>query len=282
MLSLLASRLIKRVFILFMLCGMLSTEAFAEDVVKIGGAGTGLGVMRTLANAFEKTNPEIKIKVLPSLGSSGGIKALSKGALDIAISGRALSTEESKTGLSFEEYAKTPFLFIVNRKVNKSDLTTRELVMIYNEELKTWPDGGRIRVVHRPNTDTDSILLAHISLEMNQAMQHARTIVERRFAVTDQEAAELVEKLSGSICGSTLAQVETEKPLVKVLSYNGIKPSIEALKNGTYPLSKPLYLVTAKNTSLSAKKFIKFLHSAKGQKISSKLGVFLSPSFKEK
>lgn len=280
MLSTLASRFIKSVCVLLILCGFHATEVFAGDTVRIGGTGTGLGLISVLAKIFEKSNQGVKIHVMPSLGSSGGIRALGNRALDIAISARALSVEELKTGVTAEEYARTPFVFIVNHKVKKSDVTSRELVMIYKEELKTWPNGELIRLIQRPITDTDTMLLAKISMEMKLAVAHANTIPERIMAVTDQEVTELAEKISGSLGGSTLTQIETEKPQVKVLSYNGIKPSTESLKKGSYRLSKPLYLVTTKYTSKSAMKFILFLHSAKGRAISAKMGALSVPSLK--
>jgi phosphate transport system substrate-binding protein len=276
----LISKIIMIITVILLCSGVISTVTFAEDSIRVGGAGTGLGLMKILAAEFEKSNPGIKIHVVPSLGSSGGIKALNHGALDIAISGRTLTVEELITGVASAEFGRTPFVFIVNNKVNTSDVTSRELAMIYREELRTWPNGGRIRVVHRPLSDTDTLILASISSEMKQAIDHTKTIMEKLMAVTDQEAAEMVAKIPGAFCGSTLVQIMTEHQAVKVLSYNGVKPSVEALGKGSYPLAKPLYLVTAKNTSKPVQQFFRFLRSAKGLALAASMGIQPIPPIK--
>lgn len=258
---------IKILLLVFILSANLSTVALAEDVVRIGGAGSGLGVMKILATAFEKTHPGTRIRILPNLGSSGGIKALLHGAIDLAISSRTLKTEELKDGAVALECARTPFVFVVNNKVNKADLTTRELEMIYNGQMLKWPDGTRIRLIIRPAGDTDTMIVKNISKEMEQAVKASNSRPDMIIAVTDQEAADAVAKIPGALGGSTLVQIETEKHPLKTLSFNGITPTLDALAKGSYPLTKPLNLVTTTKTSPAALQFIQFVRSARGRAI---------------
>jgi phosphate transport system substrate-binding protein len=255
-----------------MLNGTLSAAVQAEDVVRVGGAGSGLGAMKILAEAFERSHPGTRIKVLPSLGSSGGIKALVHGALDVAVSGRPLKGEELKTGVVAVELARTPFVFVVHNKVNKRDITTRELEMIYNGQLLKWPDGTRIRLVLRPASDTDSIIIGTISTKLEQAVKAASVRHDMIMEVTDQEAAEAVSKIPGALGASTIAQIETEKLPLKVLSFNGITPTLDALAAGRYPVTKPLYLVTAPKTPTAALQFVQFTRSAQGRAILAQTG----------
>lgn len=252
--------------------GALSTAVQAEEIIRVGGAGTGLGVMNVLAAAFEKSHPGTRVKILPNLGSSGGIKALLHGAIDLAISGRSLKAEESKDGAMAVECARTPFIFVTNKNVNKADLTSRELEMIYNGQLQKWADGTRIRPILRPLGDTDTAIVKTVSKEMEQALKSANGRPDMIMMVTDQEAAEAVAKIPGAVGSSTLAQIETEKHPLKVLSFNGIKATPAALANGNYPLSKPLYLVSTSKTTTAARQFIRFVQSAKGRAILTKSG----------
>ena len=68
------------VFVIVFFFGMLGiTRTVYAETVKIGGTGFALGVMKMLAESFEKQYPGVKIQVFPSLGSSGGIKAVLQG-----------------------------------------------------------------------------------------------------------------------------------------------------------------------------------------------------------
>jgi len=269
-------RLTTILFITFIMSSTLSTAVQAGNVVRVGGAGTGLGTIKILGEAFEKSHPGTTIRVLPNLGSSGGIKALLHNALDVAISGRILSKNELNDGAVAVECARTPFVFVVNPKVNKNNITTRELEMIYNGQLSKWPDGTRIRLILRPAGDTDTSILKNISKSMEQSVKVANTRLDMIIAVTDQEAVDSVAKIPGALGGSTLAQIETEKAQVKILPYNGIMPTLDALAKGNYPLAKPLYLVSTKNTPATALQFIQFVQSEKGQAILAKSGAIPS------
>jgi phosphate transport system substrate-binding protein len=68
-------------------CCFLTSRSFAETV-KNGGSGAAVGVMRSIGLAFMKQHPEIKIDLVPGLGSGGGKKALMAGALDLAVTAR--------------------------------------------------------------------------------------------------------------------------------------------------------------------------------------------------
>ncbi|GFE56987.1 substrate-binding domain-containing protein [Geobacter sp. AOG1] len=265
-------RLLAVLFMAVIMSGVVYATAQAEVVVRVGGAGSGLGVMKIIAEAFEKSHPDIKITVMPNLGSSGGIKALLHGAVDVAISGRALKAEELKGGAVAVECARTPFVFVTNKNVDKADLTTRELEAIYAGQQLTWPDGTRIRLILRPAGDTDTTIVSSISKGMEQAVKAANARQTMILAVTDQEAVDMVSKTPGALSGSTLTQIETEKHPVKVLSYNGIKPTSETLATRSYPLVKPIYLVSTPKTSAPALQFVQFVRSARGRAILAKSG----------
>lgn len=249
--------------------------ASAAEVIKVGGTGSALATLRAIADIFEKENPGVKVVVLPSLGSTGGIKAVLKGALDVAVSGRELNDGEKKEGARQEEYAKSPFVFVTNKQ-NISNLTNEEVVRIYEGSKTTWPDGKRIRLVLRPEKDASVAILMGISSEIKGAVEKANKRPGMIVAVTDQECAETLQKTPDSFGILTLDQIISEKLSLNVLSLEGIKPSVKALAKGSYKVYKPYYIVTADKTSETAKKFISYLFTAKGGKILVKNGYFVT------
>jgi len=257
----------------FMACAGLPSIAPAETIVlKTGGSGFGLGIMKFLAAAFERNHPGVRINIVPSLGSSGGIEATLAGELDFAVSGRPLKEQEKKQGCRAVGLARTPFIFITNGNVNKRDVTTQELEMIYGGRMITWPDGKRLRLVLRPETEIDTAVLKGLSPVMEQAVKSAVSRDGMIFAVTDQENVDAVEKTTGAIGGSTLMQVLTEERRVNILSFNGVKPSITGIGDGSYPLAKTLYLVTTPSAPATARRFFEFIRSKEGKGVLAKYG----------
>ena len=248
----------------------------AGDIVRIGGMGSGLGVMKILGTAFEKKNPGTKVQVLPSLGSTGGIKAVAKGALDIGVSARPVKDEEKNYGLVSAEYAETPFVIVTRKDTSASGLSTEDLVRIYDGRLRTWEDGRRIRPVLRPEEDMDTHLVKRLSPEMYKAMDAAMSSEGMVRAVTDQDASNAVEKTPGAIGFSTLGQVITEKRPLKILSLNGILPTASALSNGSYKLKKKLFIITRPGSSVKVRSFLDFVKSPAGSKILAESGFIVN------
>lgn len=237
------------------------------DEIKLGGTGTALATMQLLADAYAKTHPETRITVLRSLGSNGGIKAVLSGTIQLAASARALTDAELRQGAEQFEYGRTPFVFAIATANPVSALTTRELVDIYSGKTEQWPDGKKIRLVLRPVGDTDSEMVKNISPEMREAKTAAEQRKGMPFAVSDQDAADSLEKIPGALGISTLAQIRSEKRALKALRFNGIEPTAKNIANGSYPLYKQLFLVTSPHSPPVAKRFLAFVQSAPGRDI---------------
>lgn len=265
---------------LIFICSMINffpfREAHASDVIKMGGTGSGLGVMKLLGKAYVKRNPGTKIQVMPNLGSSGGIRGVGKGILDIGISSRPLKENEKVYKLSITEYARTPFVVVVRPDTPVSDLKMEDLVKIYDGRRQTWPDGGRIRPVVRPAADFDTEIAKKISPEMSKAVDAIVSRPGMLTAVTDQDATNTIQRTPGAIGFSTLGQVITERLPLKVLSINGVPPSTGTLSKGSYRPNKVLSIVTGPEPSAQVRKFIGFIASPAGRKIFEESGYIVT------
>jgi len=267
------------VVLLLAVCFLALVPALAgtQEIVRVGGVGSALGVMKIIGSAFEAANPGIRVQVVPSLGSSGGIKALFEGALDLALSGRPLKEEEKARGALSQELVRTPFIFVTHLGVAKDAVTTREVEQIYAGELTAWPDGSRIRLILRPTRESDSLILLAISPALEQAHRAAVNREGMIIAITDQENVERLARIPGSFGQTTLTQLMSEKLDLKVLAYNGVKPSVKALASGEYKLAKIIFLVTRNGTtSPAAQKFVQFLHTGKARKLLAEAGNLVS------
>jgi len=141
------------------------------------------------------------------------------------------------------------------------------LVKVYRGETQTWPDGQRLRVVLRPASDSDTLLIKTLSAEMDQAVDAALSRPGMLSALTDQDSLDAAEHTPGALALSTLTHILTEKRSVKILALNGVKPSLQTLADRTYPLYKTFFAVTRREPSEQIRRFISFIQSPKGRKI---------------
>jgi phosphate transport system substrate-binding protein len=246
-------------------------DARADDF-RIGGTGSALGTMQLMATAFGQLHPEHRFTVMPSMGSKGGIKAVVSGAIDLAVSSRPLTPEEVAAGATATSYGRTPLVFAVASSAHHTAISSSQLLSAYGGHLTQWPDGTRIRLILRPVGDADTELIKALS----PAMREAATLAEQRkgmvFAITDQDAAEHLEKVPGALGPLTLAQILSEKRVLKPLVLDGVTPEVSSLVNRTYPLHKDLLLVTGPRPSAVVQSFMAFVRSPAGRAVLVKTG----------
>ncbi|MBU1263073.1 MAG: substrate-binding domain-containing protein [Gammaproteobacteria bacterium] len=240
------------------------------DTLKVGGTGSALGTMKILAEAYRASRPDTQIMVVPALGSSGSIKAVAAGVLDIGLSGRPLKPAEREQNLAEREVARTPLVLASMRA--HAGFTLSDIVRVYDGTLQTWPDGSPLRPILRPESDSETALLRAISPEIDRALTTAHARPGVHIAITDQDSADAIEHIPGGLGPSTLALILSEQRKIRALPLNGVAPSVAALRRGSYPYFKPLYLVTPQNPSGPARAFAAFIQTRQGARILSDNG----------
>jgi len=243
------------------------SSAASADTLRIGGTGVALGGMSLLAEAFGAAHPDTEIDVLPSLGSSGGVKALLAGAVDLSVSSRALKDAETEQGAVGRLYATTPLAVVTSIGTDADAVTTPELAQIYAGTLSEWPSGEAIRVVLRPESESDTQILRGLSDDMAAAVDNALKRPGLVSATNDQENADTLEQLPGSVGVIALGQIATEGRKLKVLELDGIRPVPGATDARSQRLIKSLYIVTTAQTSPAAEAFVDFVFSPEGQAV---------------
>jgi len=64
-----------------------------------------------------------------------------------------------------------------------------------------------------------------------------------------------------------------KNPDIKILSIDGVAPTVENIKNGSYPITGPLYAVTWEgNSNKNVEKLLDWVLSEEGQEIIEKTG----------
>lgn len=238
-----------------------------QDSLVLGGTGGDLATLRILGKAFASKHPGVTVKVLPSLGSGGGIKAVLAGAINLSISARPVKDKERAKGAKSSPYGVTALVLAVPSSAAYDKITSAEAVDLVAGNKKRWPDGTPVRIVMRPPNDSDYMLLAKGISGMDKALAAASKMKILPVTGSDQENAKTIEGLPGGLGYISLSLIKAEKRSLKPLILDNVMPSAATIKDGSYRLTKTFYLVTGPTVSPGASKFISFINSPDGVEI---------------
>ncbi len=262
---------LRTLFIGAFFCLILPIEGIANSLT-VGGTGAALGPARMLAEAYSRTHPETSITVPLSLGSTGGIKAVIAGAIDIGLSSRPLKEKERKAGAKQVAFATSPFVIVTANGHAPRDLSSTEVIEIFSGARTSWDDGTRIFPVLRPEHDSDTTILKSAFAGMPSALAISRNRRGVPVALSDQDAMKMAEELPGGVTTATLTAILAENRSLSPFAIDGIAPIPENLANGSYPMSKTLYVITGSKVSRLAMDFIRFIQSPDGARILREIG----------
>lgn len=252
--------------ILGIVLGNVVPGAAQAQTLRVGGTGAAAGMMKMLGEAFSVAHPGVRLDMVPSLGSSGGITAVRDGVLDLAVSSRELKPEEVEASLRSMHFATSPFGLVSSNPV-PGDIRSADIATFYASVASTWPDGSPVRVILRPRSESDSTLLGATFPGMAAAISIMRDHRDIPVAATDQDNFRIAERIDGSLIAACLTQLLTEKPRLRFVTVDGVTPSLENLVQGSYPYGKKFYLVLSARHNPTVDRFVEFLRSKAGERL---------------
>jgi phosphate transport system substrate-binding protein len=260
----------------------------AEEL-RVGGSTTVQPVISAAAAAFHTLHPEVDISVI-SGGSESGITHAADGTLDIGMCSRPLNDQERAVhpDLVTTQIACDGLVFPVPTAVGITGITSAQVVGIYTGTITTWKQLGGADIpivpVGRDKSHGASwVFDAFFKLESTQEFLGSAAMIHERVAGsatpgsvaivvtgTNAESLAAVESHAGSITYCSAAAAEAAilqgEPL-RILTLDGIAGSIATIRDGTYPLRRPLILLTKGKPTGAAQDFIAYVLSPLGQKI---------------
>ncbi len=246
------------------LAGLASAPSARAETLRLGGTGSASELLRRLGPAFEAEGA-VRLELIPSLGSSGAIRALADGAIDLAVTGRRLKPQELASGLSVLLALRTPFVLATSHR-RPDAMTLADVADAFRSQRAAWSDGVPIRPILRPETESDITLIGELFPDIARAIVVARGRPDIPVAATDQDNAEMAEQTPGSLVMSTLTQITMERRDLRLVPIDGVEPTFENFERGLYTHTKSLFVVGTRG-SASAERFAAFLRSSAGQRI---------------
>jgi phosphate transport system substrate-binding protein len=263
----------KKLYLCFVFCNVLTfclvnlpARGEESQTLRIGGTGSALTTMRLLGDAFTSQNINISVKILPPIGTQGGIIALQEGALDLALVAQPVKFhEQQQSDFVYRPYAKTAVVIAAEPECAIDSLSEQEISDIFRGNTRSWPNGQHIRLVMRSLNESDFLPVADFSPTLKEALTVASLRKDLVFSTTTQENAHMLSTLPGSLGITSIAQISSEHLSLKTFAYNGIQPTVANVQEGKYPFSKTFALIYAKGRiSAPLQRFIEYIYSVNG------------------
>lgn len=248
-------------------------EQAEPRTLSIKGSDTMLPLLTTLAEAYQRLHPDTSISVTDG-GSSVGIADLIGGKVDLCMSSRAVSDEETRKA-DFHRIALQDVIvaldgvtIIVNPQNRIAEISIRELGRIYSGEIKNWRElGGPNQVIQVISRSQDSGTSAFFKERVLQKKGYKSDV---QIAASNQDVVQFVAREPWSI--GYVGYAYGQDRSVKMIGLRGARgaavfPTYVTIRTGIYPLERPLHIYTTNKVSSLALNFLEFVFSPQAQQI---------------
>lgn len=213
-----------------------------------------------IGKRFEHLHPGTRIDVQTG-GSSRGIADTVNGLADIGMVSRALKSQED--ALHGATIAHDGITMILHKDNPVDELSNEQIRSIYLGEITNWKTvGGReapIIVVNKAEGRSTLELFL-------QYFQLSNRVIRAHVIIGDNEQG--IKTIAGNphaigyVSVGTAQYDATHNVPIKLLALHQIPATLEAVQTGTFPLSRPLTLVSRDPFTGLAKTFIEFSQSS--------------------
>lgn len=240
-----------------------------SGTVALNGSTSMEELVNGLKEAIVETYPNLQLE--PQFtGSSAGVEAVTNGTADIGDVSRALTDEEKAGGLVENIVALDGIAVVTDTANTATNLTTQQLKDIYTGKITNWSEVGgadqNIVVIGRESGSGTRDAFEEI-LDIADQCQLAQTLNE-----TGAVAA-AVQSTPGAIGYISLDALNDK---VKALQLDGVAPSEETVKDGSYTLQRPFVMATKgeiSEQSAQVQAVFEFINSDAGQEVISSVGL---------
>lgn len=236
--------------------GTSQTQTQLTGTVNTDGSTSMESVVKALGEAFMEMNPEVTVNY-SGTGSGTGIQSTIDGTCDLGLSSRALKDEEKTNGAVENIVALDGVAVVINPANGVEDLSVEQIAQIFTGEITNWSELG--------GTDGE------IAVFGREAGSGTRGAFEEIVGVEDACKYTNEYSSTGDVIGNVAsnpnaigyASLSAVDDTVKAVKVNGVAPSEDTVKDGTYEIQRPFVMVTKDGAELSeaAQAFLEFAMS---------------------
>ncbi|WP_036226660.1 substrate-binding domain-containing protein [Lysinibacillus fusiformis] len=186
--------------------------------------------------------------------------------------------QAEKEGLTFDmtPIGREAFVFFVHHKNSVDNVTLEQVKKIYAGEITNWRDVGgddeAIRAFQRPADSGSQTTLEKLMGNMPIMKAPSENIASGMGGIIHEVSQYRNYK---NAMGYTFRYYSTEmvqNKKIKLLSIDGVAPTKENIRNGTYPLVSEFYAVTAGAENENVQKLMDWILTDEGQALVEKVG----------
>ena len=240
------------------------TQAEVSGSLTIAGNGPELTTIEPLARAFEKANPRVYVDVVWD-DHSKPIEKVKAGEAQLAVTG------SEEPGLAARQIAWDGIGILVHLSNFTKEVTKQQVADIFSGKVKEWSELGgpetRILVIDRPKNqnirDAFESLLGITGKITNSAKMIGKDdkVVKTIVGTLPPQSAVAYISLSQGL------SVVSSGVAVRLLPVNQVEPEVPTVKDGRYPLRRPVLLLSKTEPNLLIEAFTQFALSPAGQQI---------------
>ena len=232
--------------------------------VRISGSGTTRPLMRLLTDAYP--GDDVDFVYLPGLHSGGGVTGVAEGSLDIGLVSRGLTEDEQRHGLDLRVLSTDALAVAVHPTVGVESLTTAQVREIYAGNIRDWADLGgpdlAITVLDRTEDESARVVLREHVLGAGLSVTDEVVVL-----FYEADMIEGVVSTPGAIGYFSYGDGVSSDADVGYVALDGVSPSVDAVVDGTYEMTRELGFVMSSEASPRLKAFADWAASAEAQAI---------------
>lgn len=230
----------------------------------------GTGAMTPLAQALAEAYLQAdlgNVLVEDSVGSSGGVRAVLDGAIDIGLLSRPLNEREKGQGLIVTPIARSAVVLGAHPRVRVAGITSAELVALVRGERTTFADGRPAVMLLRDRDESANAALDLQVPALLPAREAAYASNRLRVLYYDEAMLEAITSTPGGIGLIDLAIASSSRVPLKVLALDGTIPGRDDIAAGRWLASRELSFVHRSERTSRVAGFLAFVRSPKGRAV---------------
>ncbi|MCC7385793.1 MAG: phosphate ABC transporter substrate-binding protein [Deltaproteobacteria bacterium] len=248
--------------------------------ITVKGSDTMVILGQRWAEEYGKKAPDVAIQVTGG-GSGTGISALINGTTDICQASRAMKPAEkaklrerhSSPGVEIK-VAIDGLAVYLNAKNPIEELNMDQLKQIYTGKITRWSELGgpdeKIVLYSRESSSGTYVFFKEEVLKNADYSPRAQTLPGTAAVVNAVAREKWGIGYGGTAYGKGIKEIKIKKDA----GSPGIAPSAATVKDGTYPLARPLFFYLRNAPSGATQSFIDWVLSPEGQALATKVGYF--------